>query len=261
MWSTARNTIAAGARLGRPLVDLALAGVVRGEREHLPAVVLLQQVAQVPGAVGDVHLRRGEVALHERGAARLLGDVVGGLGHQLHQTLRAGARGLVAEVRLGVDDARDQRGVEALVRRLLADDVVVAQGQLDLLHRPVGPRRDGGGHDQRRGGDGAQEAEPAAQCAPARRPRASGPRSAGAICGWRCRCSSWSSAQLLKNRGEFLLERREIPVVADDVIGARRLLVLGELAGAPLVDARRDRGPRRAPHESASSATTTSVAS
>src|SRR5215211_4745256 len=46
------------------------------------------------------------------------------------------------------------------------------------------------------------------------------------------------SAQLLKNQGEFLLQRGEIPVVADDVIGARRLLVLRELPRGPLVDLR-----------------------
>ena len=38
------------------------------------------------------------------------------------------------------------------------------------------------------------------------------------------------SVQLLKNAREFLLERRNIAVVADDVIGACRLLVLRELA-------------------------------
>src|SRR5688572_29068069 len=43
------------------------------------------------------------------------------------------------------------------------------------------------------------------------------------------------SAQLLKNAREFLLQRGEIPVIADDVIRARRLLLLCELARVAFV--------------------------
>ena len=90
MWSAARNARRARPRRATHSSTLPWPGVVGGEREHLAAVVLVEQVAQVPRAVGDVDLRRGEVALHERGAAGLLGDVVRGLRHQLHQPLRAG---------------------------------------------------------------------------------------------------------------------------------------------------------------------------
>src|SRR6187431_914489 len=45
-----------------------------------------------------------------------------------------------------------------------------------------------------------------------------------------------SSAQLLKNVSQLLLQRCQIAVVADDVIGARRLLFLAELARGALVD-------------------------
>ena len=72
------EALAARRRRAPPLVDLALARVVGGERQHLVAVVVLEQVAQVPRAVGDVDLRRREVALLERGAARLARDVVRG---------------------------------------------------------------------------------------------------------------------------------------------------------------------------------------
>ena len=44
-------------------------------------------------------------------------------------------RRLVAEVRLGVDHGGDERRVEVLVARLLADDVLVAQRQRDLAGR------------------------------------------------------------------------------------------------------------------------------
>ena len=68
-------------------------------------------------------------ARSKRRAAGLVRDVVRGLGHQLHQTLGAGVRGLVAEALMGVDDAGDQRRVHALVGGLLADHVLVAQRQ------------------------------------------------------------------------------------------------------------------------------------
>ena len=62
-----------------PAVHVGLAGVVGGDRERLVALVVVDQVAQEPGAVGDVDLRRGEVLLLEAHAARALGDEVGGL--------------------------------------------------------------------------------------------------------------------------------------------------------------------------------------
>ena len=146
----------------------------------------------------------GEVALDERRAAGLLRDVGGGPGHQLHQPLRAGRGGLVEEVRLGVDDAGDQSGVEALVGGLLADHVLVAQRQLDLLHGLVGPRRDDRGDDERDDRDRREKAEPASARA-ARRGRFAA--CARDLYGWRCSCSSVGQAQLLKNVGQFTLQR------------------------------------------------------
>ena len=68
---------------------------------------------------------------------RVAGDEARGGRRDLHQAARARVRGLVAEARLLVDDRRDQRRVQVLVRGLLADDVLVAQGQRDLPHRVV----------------------------------------------------------------------------------------------------------------------------
>ena len=50
-----------GPARGDPAVDVRLAAVVGGQRQHLVAVVLVEQVAQVVAAVGDVDLRRREV--------------------------------------------------------------------------------------------------------------------------------------------------------------------------------------------------------
>jgi hypothetical protein len=61
-------------------------------------------------------------------------DEVGRVGRDLHQPAGARVRGLVAEARLLVDNRRDQRRVEALVRRLLPDDVVVPERERDLAH-------------------------------------------------------------------------------------------------------------------------------
>ena len=69
------------------------------------------------------------------------------LGQDLHQALRARLGRLVAELRLAVDHGRDQRGIEVLVARLLADHVLVAQRQRDLLDRVVHHRAQ---HDRRR---------------------------------------------------------------------------------------------------------------
>src|SRR5687767_13695730 len=62
--------------------------------------------------------------------------------------------------------------------------------------------------------------------------------------GWPCSCSSCRSAQLLKNASQFLLQRSEIPVIADNVVGACSLLVLGELTRVALVDRRVPPGRR-----------------
>ena len=104
-------------------------------------------------------------------------------GRDLHQPLGAGVRRpAVAEVRLGVDDRRHQRRVEALLARLLADDVLVAQRQRDLLHRVVDQRHDQ--HDDARSASAATtrpRAAPTADRPPSRgrrRPHGGGRRRA-----------------------------------------------------------------------------------
>ena len=77
--------------------------------------------------------------LEGRAAAVAL-DFLGRFRRDLHQPARPGARGLVAELRLGVDDGGDQRGVDALFVGLLADHVLVVERQRQLLDR-AGRRR------------------------------------------------------------------------------------------------------------------------
>src|SRR4051794_2685797 len=165
-----RERLAALLRRVDPAVDVALAAVVRRERERLVARVARHQVAQVPGAVGDVDLGRPEVLDGERDAARLARDHPRRRRRDLHEPLRAGARGLaVAEARLGVDHRGDERRVEILVARLLADDVLVAQRQRDLADRVMEARRgerDGEAGDERGAEDRADA--PAAYGPPAR---------------------------------------------------------------------------------------------
>src|SRR4051794_26454745 len=122
------------ARVAHPVVHVAEARVVRGDRQRLAAVVAVQEPSQVPGAVGDVDLGRAEILERETDPAGLLRDEARRVGSDLHEATRAGDRGAVAELRLLVDDRRDQRGIEVLVVGLLADDVLVPQRQGDLLH-------------------------------------------------------------------------------------------------------------------------------
>src|ERR687887_2259235 len=147
-----------------PAVDVVRAGVVRRDREHLVAAVAGEQVAQVPGAVRDVDLSRPEVLQLEAGAARLARDELRGAREELHQTLGPGARGAVAELRLLVDDRRDQRRVEALLGGLLANDVLVPERQGELSHgvRPQAHSEHDHGRP-REGGEGAGDATPTAR--------------------------------------------------------------------------------------------------
>jgi hypothetical protein len=92
-------------------------------------------VAEQEGAVANVDVGVGQVLRLERNPAAELGDASGGLGGDLHQAPGTRARSLVAEPRLLVDDRGDQRRVEVLLLRLLADDVVVAQWQRHLADR------------------------------------------------------------------------------------------------------------------------------
>ena len=120
-----------------PAVDVGRPGVVGGKRGDHVAVVAIEQFAQQEGAVADVDFGIGEVVQLEGGAAAVALDFVRRFRRDLHQPARAGARGAVAELRLRVDHRGDQRRVDVLFARLLADHVLVAQGQGELLDRPV----------------------------------------------------------------------------------------------------------------------------
>src|SRR5262249_34655681 len=73
----------------------------------------------------------------EGGTATLLLDETRRFGRDLHQAARAGTRGRVVELRLGVDHGRDQGRVDVLFAGLLTDDVVVVQRQRELVDSPV----------------------------------------------------------------------------------------------------------------------------
>src|SRR3954447_16219535 len=118
-----------------PFIDVAEAGVVGGECQRLAPVVAVEQPAEIPRSVRDVDLRSREIRLREADATRLLRDEVRGVGRDLHQAACTSHARAVGELRLLVDDAADERRVEALLLRLLPDDVLVAQRQGDLLHR------------------------------------------------------------------------------------------------------------------------------
>ena len=170
-------------------------------------------------------------------AARLAGDVVGRRGHDLHQALGAGVRGLVAEARLDVDHARDQRRVEALVGRLLADDVLVAQRERDLLHGLVGPRLAAISNAQRRGehGEASSSSRRRSSCGGAAAGLASAARRPSASA---CvLCAARSRAQLRKHGRQRLLQLVErAGVLRPRYVARCGLLLLPELASCPLVD-------------------------
>ena len=156
----------------------------------------------------------------------LLLDVVRRFRSDLHQAARAGARRLVAELGLGVDHGGDQRGVDFLFVGLLADHVLVAQRQGQLLHRMV----EGAAGDQ----DADDDAEHATATAPSARRRR------------RRRLPCASSPQLVEQGGQRPLEVLDRAVVLDHVLGPGGLLLLGR-AGAPRARRPgRGRGPRRA---------------
>ena len=120
----------------QPAVDIRLTCVVGGQRKQLAAVVLVEQIAQVVAAVGDVHGRLPEVGDRERGAAGQVREELGRLGLDLHQTLGAGRRCAGVELRLGVDHRRDQSRVKLLGRGFATDDPLVLQRQTELGDRP-----------------------------------------------------------------------------------------------------------------------------
>src|SRR5581483_6535520 len=72
-----------------PRIDVALAGVVRGEHEPL-AAVLAEEVLEVPRAVADVDLRVVEIRRVEPRSAGADRDAARGRRRELHQADRAG---------------------------------------------------------------------------------------------------------------------------------------------------------------------------
>src|SRR3954447_10337805 len=120
-----------------PLVGVPRASVVSGQRRRLVAVVAVEQFAQEEGPVADVQFGVGQVRQLEGRAAALLLDELRRFRGDLHQAPRTGARGRVAELRLRVDDGGDQRRVDPLFVGLLADHILVAQRQRQLLNRFV----------------------------------------------------------------------------------------------------------------------------
>ena len=134
----------------------------------------------------------------------------------LHQAAGSGARGLVAELRLGVDHGGDQRGVDPLFVGLLADHVLVAQRQGQLLDRLVEQSAEDQG--------GARPPTTTATL-----PRAT-MRAAALL--------SLHRRSFVEQRGQRLLEVLERAVVADHVLGPLGLLGLGQLARLALVDQR-----------------------
>src|SRR4029079_7207247 len=89
-----------------PAVDVARAGMIRGERGELVAIAV-EEVAEVPGAVADVDLGRVEVIDDEPVSSRSHCDASGRIGQQLHQAHRAGVGPRAGvEPALGVDDSR-----------------------------------------------------------------------------------------------------------------------------------------------------------
>ena len=183
---------------------------------------------------------RGQVGLHEGRAARLAGDVAGGPRRELHQPDGPGrATAAVAELRLGVDDAGDQRRVQVLVARLLADDVLVAQRERDLLHRVVGggPQdRRGQGHEKRHAGQQAHP--PAPQRAPARGRGTRGRAAPGRRVpdGGRARAHGHCPDSVPRTSASCRSRSSTVPEFATTNVARCGLLVLRELARGALVD-------------------------
>src|SRR5439155_4905180 len=104
----------------------------------LLVAVLLQQVAEIPGAVPDVELGVVEILDPELRPARMDGDSLGRVREELHQTDRAGGRpGVRLELRLLVDDRGQERRVEVVVARVATNDLLVGQ----WIPQPLPPAR------------------------------------------------------------------------------------------------------------------------
>src|SRR6186997_287800 len=140
-----------------PIIGVAGAGVVGGERGRLVAVIAVEQFPQQEGSVANIDFGVSQVLQFEARSFAVLSDRVSGVGSDLHQPARSRARFLVLELRLGVDHGGDQRRVDVLFGGLLADHVLVAQRQRQLLDRVV----EGAVGDQEGEPEPGEDGEPA----------------------------------------------------------------------------------------------------
>src|SRR5439155_11413107 len=120
-------------------VDVVLTGVIRRQGGAF-VPVLLDQVLEVPAAVPHVDLRVVEVVDPEARAAGVEGDSLGRVRQELHQADRARLGACVRlELRLLVDDRREQRRVEVVIVRMASHDLLVAKWVPEPVP-PAGPR-------------------------------------------------------------------------------------------------------------------------
>src|SRR5205823_2912344 len=134
--------------------------------------VLVQSVAQIPRAVADVELGVVEIADAKPSSARVDCDSLRGVGQQLHEPDRAGI-GFHAgtELALLVDHRSEQRGVEAVVAGMAANDRLVLEG-VPEPHPPAGLGHvhvgEAGGGEAEYGGEGSNASQGATRATRAR---------------------------------------------------------------------------------------------
>src|SRR6476661_781943 len=94
-------------------------------------------MAEIPGAVADVDLGVVEILDFEPRAAGMEGNSFRRVRKELHQADRAGGRpGIGFELRLLIDDRRQKRGVEVVVARVAAHDLLVGERIPESLPPP-----------------------------------------------------------------------------------------------------------------------------
>src|SRR5687768_4488157 len=95
-------------------------------------------MTEVPGAVSNVDLRVVEIRDPEAASAGMDGDPFRGVREELHQSDRTRVRASVRlELGLLVDDRREQGGIEVVVARVAAHDLLVAK----RIEEPLPPPR------------------------------------------------------------------------------------------------------------------------